>query len=160
MAKKRTPATAAIRVLRDAAVEFNEHQYKYVEGGGAGAGAAALGFDPHHVVKTLIVEIDGGRPACVLMHGDCEVSLKGLARQISARTVAMAEPARAQRHSGYQVGGTSPLGMRTAMPVYCERTITDLDSIVVNGGKRGFLIEIAAADLLALLDPELVEVAI
>ncbi|NND03060.1 MAG: Cys-tRNA(Pro) deacylase, partial [Acidimicrobiia bacterium] len=96
----------------------------------------------------------------VLMHGDCEVSLKGLAREIGAKSTTMADPSRAHRHSGYQVGGTSPFGLSTPMAIYCERSITDFDSVVINGGKRGFLIEIAVDDLLELLHPTLVEVAI
>ncbi len=158
MAKK--IVTPAIRALRDRGVQYVEHHYEYVEGGGADAGADQLGLDPHRVIKTLIVETNDGDPACVLMHGDREVSLKGLARQIGAKSAAMAEHSQAQRHSGYRVGGTSPFGLRKPMPIYCEATITGFDSVVINGGKRGFLIEVAVADLVALLEPELVNVAI
>ena len=159
MAKKAL-VTAAIRVLRDAGIGYTEHTYEYIESGGAAAGADQLGLDPHRVIKTLIVETDGGEPACVLMHGDREVSLKGLGRQIGSKSTVMADPSRAQRHSGYQVGGTSPFGLRTNMPVFCERSITEFDSIVINGGKRGFLIEVAMQDLIDLLEPTMVDVAI
>lgn len=159
MAKKNL-VTAAIRALRQHDVEYTGHEYKYVSGGGAQAGADQLGLDPHRVIKTLIVETGDGEPVCVLMHGDCEVSLKGLARQIGAKSVAMADPSRAERHTGYQVGGTSPFGLRNPMPIYCERTIAEFATIVINGGKRGFLIEVAVEDVLTVLNPTLVDVAI
>lgn len=150
--------TAAVRVLRAAGVEYAEHHYDYKLGGGAVGGATQLDLEPHRVVKTLILEVGEGDPICVLMHGDREVSLKELARTLSVKALAMAPDA--ARHSGYQVGGTSPFGLRTAMAVYCERTITDYEQIVINGGKRGFLVEIATSDMLALLSPTLVGVAI
>lgn len=156
MARKQL-VTSAIRTLRAANVEFRVHNYDYDAGGGATAGAAQLGLDPHRVIKTLILETADGDPLCLLMHGDRQVSLKELARTLAVKAVRMAQDA--PRHSGYQVGGTSPFGLRNAMPIYCERTITDHESIVINGGKRGFLIEIATADMLALLEPTLVDVA-
>ena len=157
MAKKAL-VTAAVRALRDAGIRYTEHHYKYIEGGGAGAGAEQLGLDPHRVIKTLILESADGTPLCLLMHGDQVASLKALARQLDTKSVAMAT--NATRHSGYEIGGTSPFGLRKALPVYCEASILDYDSIVINGGKRGFLIEVSTKDLVALLDPELVEVAI
>jgi Cys-tRNA(Pro) deacylase len=159
MAKKQL-VTSAIRVLRAAGISYSEHRYDYAAGAGATGGAEQLGLDPHRVIKTLILERPSGDPLCVLMHGDREVSLKRLARTIGEKAVGMAPPARAQRTSGYQVGGTSPFGLRTAMPIYCEATIADFDHIVINGGKRGFLIEVAFADAAALLEPEMVEVAV
>lgn len=157
MARKKL-VTPAVRVLRAADVTFQEHHYTYASGG-ATEGADQLGLDPHRVIKTLIVAIDG-EAGCVLMHGDQEVSLKGLARQVGAKSAVMADPALAQRHSGYQVGGTSPFGLRTPMPIFCEQTIADFDEIVINGGKRGFLVEVAVADLTRLLEPTWVRVAI
>lgn len=159
MGKKRQ-VTAATRVLRQADVEYVELPYRYESGGGAEAGADQLGLDLNRVVKTLIVESDQREPACVLMHGDREVSLKNLARHIGARSMRMAERSTAERLSGYQVGGTSPFGLRTEMPIYIESTILLHDTIVINGGKRGFLIELATADLARVLDAEPVEVAI
>lgn len=152
--------TAATRLLRSEGVQYAEHPYDYVAGGGAAGGAAELGIDPHRVIKTLILVTSEGDSICVLMHGDREVSLKRLARQIGVKSVAMAPATDANRASGYQVGGTSPFGLRTDMPVYCETSVTDYAAIVINGGKRGFLIELAVPDLLHLLQPILVNVAV
>jgi Cys-tRNA(Pro) deacylase len=146
--------------LRAADITYEERRYDYSEGGGAAGGADQLGLDLHRVIKTLILELPNGDPLCVLMHGDREVSLKKLARTLGEKSVAMAPPERARNKSGYQVGGTSPFGLRTTMPIYCEASIADLDRIVINGGKRGFLIEIASADALALLQPQLVTVGV
>ena len=159
MARK-TIVTPAIRVLRDSGVSYSEHHYEYSAHSGASGGAEQLAADPHYVIKTLILETSEGLPLCVLMHGDREVSLKQLARHLEVKGVAMAEPTTADRHSGYQVGGTSPFGLRTAMPILCEATIQELESVLINGGKRGFLIELVVADLIAVLDPAFVEVAI
>lgn len=159
MARK-TIVTPAIRVLRDAGVSYSEHHYEYSAHSGASGGAEQLAVDPHRVVKTLILETSESRPVCVLMHGDREVSLKQLARQLEVKGVAMAEPATADRYSGYQVGGTSPFGLRTAMPILCEASIRELESVLINGGKRGFLIEVVVADLIAVLDPTFIKVAI
>ena len=158
MAKKQL-VTPAIRELRAAGVDYVEHHYEYSAGGGAQGGAEQLGLEPHRVIKTLILVDPTRRPLCVLMHGDREVSLKQLARTLGEKSVTMAPPELAQRKSGYQVGGTSPFGLRTPMPVYCEATIGDFDRIVINGGKRGFLVELAFADLVELLAPTMVEVA-
>jgi len=158
MAKKQL-VTPAIRVLRAAGVEYGEYHYEYSPGGGAQGGAEQLGLDPHRVIKTLILVGASGRPLCVLMHGDSEVSLKQLARTIGEKSVTMAPPELAQRKSGYQVGGTSPFGLRAQMPVYCEATVGDFTDIVINGGKRGFLIELSFLDLVDLLKPTMVAVA-
>ena len=122
--------------------------------------ARALGLDPHDVVKTLVLEDDRRRPLIVLMHGDREVSTKQLARQIGVKSVAMCDPAVATRHSGYQLGGTSPFGTRKALPVYAERSIGALSTLYINGGKRGFLLALAADDLVRVLDPAWVDVAL
>ncbi|MFC2177046.1 Cys-tRNA(Pro) deacylase [Actinomycetota bacterium] len=152
--------TPAIRVLRTAGVDYTAHHYEYTPHSGASGGAEQLAVDVHSVIKTLILETTEGRPICVLMHGDREVSLKALARHLNVKGVTMADPDTARRYSGYQVGGTSPFGLRTAMSTLCETTIADQGSVFVNGGKRGFLIELAVADLVAVLNPEFVEVAI
>lgn len=139
---------------------YTEHLYRYEARGGTRVSARELGVDEHLVVKTLIMEDDKAAPLVVLMHGDREVSTKALARAIGARSVAPCKPEVADRHSGYQVGGTSPLGTRRAMPVYVERTILDAPKVYVNGGSRGFLVGVAPKDLAALLAPTLVDVAI
>jgi len=156
----RAPSTPATRLLRENGVEYREHLYRYEEHGGTAVSARELGVDEHEVVKTLVLEDDGGEPLVVLMHGDREVSTKALARQIGARGVRICRPEVANRHSGYQVGGTSPFGTRRKMPVYLERSVRDLPRLFVNGGSRGFLVEMAPADLERLLSPTLVDVAI
>lgn len=146
-------------MLRQHGVAFTPHLYDYVDKGGTAASAAALGVDEHTVVKTLIFEDDRGQPLIVLMHGDKQVSAKELARVIGAKRVAPCAPATADRHSGYQVGGTSPLGTRRAMPVYMQQTIAELPRIYLNGGSRGFLVELDPRDLVRVLDPVAVDVA-
>ncbi len=148
-----TPSTPAIRLLKDQKVAFTEHLYRYEEHGGTAVCARELAVPEHAVVKTLIMEDEAGKPLVVLMHGDLEVSTKALARQIGAKTVHICKPEVANRHSGYQVGGTSPFGTRKAMPVYVERTILELDRIYINGGSRGFLVALAPAELLRVLKP-------
>ena len=155
-----TPMTAAVRALRQAGAAFTEHPYTYVEHGGTAAFAAQAGVDEHAVVKTLVMEDDAGRPLVVLMHGDREVSTKELARAIGAKSVRPCAPATAERHSGYQVGGTSPFGLRKPLPVYVEATILDLERIYINGGKRGFIVGLAPQDLVRVLEPTPVKVAI
>jgi Cys-tRNA(Pro) deacylase len=150
----------AIRALRAAGVAFVPHQYAWEPHGGTAASAAALGVDEHAVVKTLIFEDDRRRPLCILMHGDREVSAKNLARAIGTKSVAPCAPAIADKHSGYQIGGTSPFGQRTKMPLYLERTIADLPAIYINGGQRGFLVAIDPRALIRVLAPTLVDVAI
>lgn len=154
------PVTMAVRVLRQHAVEFTPHLYPWEPRGGTRASATHLGVDEHQVVKTLIFEDDVKKPLCILMHGDREVSSRNLARQIGRKSVAPCAPEVADRHSGYQVGGTSPFGLRRQMPVYYQRTIAELPRLYINGGARGFLVEISPADLLRVLKPEPVDVAI
>jgi Cys-tRNA(Pro) deacylase len=153
------PVTMAIRVLRQNRVEFTPHLYVWEARGGTAASARHLGVDEHAVVKTLIFEDEARKPLCILMHGDREVSAKNLARQVKHKSVAPCAPEVADRHSGYQVGGTSPFGLKRAMPVYCEKSIGDLQRVYINGGARGFLVGISAPDLLRVLQPTLVEVA-
>jgi len=137
------PITPAVRYLREKKIDLIPHLYDYVEKGGTSESARQLGVDEHSVIKTLIFETNEKKPLIVLMHGDRKVSAKNLARHIGVRSVEPASPERANKHTGYLVGGTSPFGTRTVMPIYAERTIFDLDTIYINGGKRGFLIEIA-----------------
>ena len=156
----KVPSTPATRLLREKGVSYTEHLYRYEEHGGTRVSARELGVDEHAVVKTLVMEDDAGAPLVVLMHGDREVSTKALARQIGRRSVQICKPEVANRHSGYQVGGTSPFGTRKAMPVYMERSIAVLPRMLVNGGSRGFLVGLAPADLVRVLAPTLVDVAI
>jgi len=152
-------ATPAIHFLRAHKVPFTEHPYRYEERGGTAVSSRELGVDEHIVIKTLVMEDEVKQPLMVLMHGDRDVSTKNLARQIGKKTVTPCAPEVAQKHTGYLVGGTSPFGTRKKMPVYMERTIADLDRIYINGGRRGFLIALAPADLVRALAPALVDAA-
>ena len=154
------PVTMAIRALRAAAVPFEPHLYAWEPRGGTAASSAALGVDEHIVIKTLIFEDDRKQPLCILMHGDREVSAKNLARAIGTKTVAPCTPEVADRHSGYQVGGTSPFGLKRAMPIYMQQTIAELRKIYINGGARGFLVELDPKDVVRVLKPTLVDVAV
>ncbi|MFO0583352.1 MAG: Cys-tRNA(Pro) deacylase [Anaeromyxobacter sp.] len=156
----KTPSTPATRLLREAGVPYTEHLYRYEEKGGTRVSARELGVEEHAVVKTLVFEDDAKAPLIVLMHGDREVSTKALARQLGRKAIDICKPEVANRHTGYQVGGTSPFGTRKAMPVHVERSILDLPRIYVNGGSRGFLVGIAPADLVRVLSPVPVDVAI
>jgi Cys-tRNA(Pro) deacylase len=160
MSKDKGPVSAAIRVLRDNDVSFSEHAYTYVDRGGTAEGSLQLGLNEHFLVKTLIMEDELKKPFIMLMHGDREVSTKELARIIGVKRISPCNPGTAQKHSGYLVGGTSPFGTRKAMPVYMEETIGDLPKIYINGGKRGYLAGIDPKELLRVLKPILVKVAI
>lgn len=160
MSKDKTPVTPAIRLLRDKQVAFTPHLYHYEEKGGTAVSARELGVDEHAVIKTLVMEDDGRHPLIVLMHGDLQVSTKELARCIGVRSVSPCTPAVADKHTGYQVGGTSPFGTRKAMPVYLEETILELPKIYINGGKRGFLVGLDPRELVRLLKPIRVKVGI
>jgi Cys-tRNA(Pro) deacylase len=149
----------AIRALRAAEVAFVPHLYAWQPHGGTRASSEALGVPEHAVVKTLIFETERGDPLCILMHGDREVSTKQLARSIGTKTVAPCAPEVADRHSGYQVGGTSPFGLRRAMPIFMQATILELPKIYINGGARGFLVEIDPHDAQRVLTPTLVDAA-
>ncbi len=145
------PTTQALRVLKENKVPFKVHTYRYQEHGGTEVAARELGVEEHLVIKTLVMQDDQGKPLVVLMHGDRRVSTRRLARMIGARWVTPCEPKEAQRHTGYLVGGTSPMGMRKAIPVYMEETILSLPRIYINGGGRGLLLEIDPKDLAKLL---------
>ena len=152
-----TPAT---QFLRKQGVEFSEHFFEYAEHGGTERGAELLGVPEHAVVKTLVMEDEQARPLVVLMHGDRTVSTKNLARQAGRKRVAPCKPDAAQRHSGYQIGGTSPFGLRKAIPIYMERSILELPAIYINGGRRGFLLRLEPHALERVLAPLLVDVAL
>jgi Cys-tRNA(Pro) deacylase len=151
-----TPATAW---LRRAGLEFGEHLYDYVEHGGAQRGASELGWDPFAVVKTLVMQDQDAKPLLVLMHGNRTVSTKSLARQIGAKSVQPCSPEVANRHSGYLVGGTSPFATRKPMPVYIESSILRLPRILINGGRRGYLLEIDPHICVSALGAQSVECA-
>ncbi|MGR4870977.1 aminoacyl-tRNA deacylase [Variovorax sp. LARHSF232] len=152
-----TPAT---QMLRANQVAFTEHPYEYLEHGGAQHSAQVLGFDPFTVVKTLVMQDQDAKPLIVLMHGNRTVSTKNLARQIGAKSVEPCKPEVAQRHSGYLVGGTSPFGTRRAMPVYIESSILTLPRIVINGGRRGYLVGIEPQACVQLLGAKPVQCAL
>ncbi|MEK7724762.1 MAG: Cys-tRNA(Pro) deacylase [Acidobacteriota bacterium] len=154
------PITPAIRVLRQHKIDFEPHVFDYVEKGGTKHSAAILGVDGHAVVKTLIFETDANKPLIVLMHGDLQVSTKNLARLINVKTVSPASPEKANKLTGYLVGGTSPFGVKTKMPIYVEKTIFDLAKIYINGGKRGFLVAIEPKTLREVLQIAEVEVGL
>jgi Cys-tRNA(Pro) deacylase len=159
MTSNKEPVTQAVRVLRAAGVPFQGHIYTYVDGGGTAQVASSLGVDEHRVVKTLIMEDERRNPLIVLMHGDRQVSTQALARAIGAKRIIPCDPKVADKHSGYQVGGTSPFGTRRPMPVYCEAGIAALPQIYINGGKRGYILSLATADALRVLSPTLVAMA-
>ena len=153
MAKKdkHVSETPATQMLRGACVAFTEHPYDYVDHGGTAESARQLGVDEHSVVKTLVMQDEKAQPLIVLMHGDRQVSTKNLAREIGAKSVEPCKPDVAQRHSGYLVGGTSPFGLRKAMPIYVEAGVLDLPKIHINGGRRGFLVGLEPEVLVRLL---------
>lgn len=164
MAKKDKSAhvseTPATQMLKAHKVAYTEHPYDYVEHGGTEEPARQLGLDEHMVVKTLVMQDQDARPLIVLMHGDRKVSTKNLARQIGAKSVQPCQPEVANRHSGYLVGGTSPFGTRRAMPVYIEASILALPRIAINGGRRGFLVQLAPEACTRLLDARPVQCAL
>jgi Cys-tRNA(Pro) deacylase len=152
-----TPATV---FLKKNGVSYTEHEYEYVEHGGTEVSAQSLGVPEHQVVKTLVMEDEGGKPLIVLMHGDRKVSTKNLARQAGRKRIEPCKPDVAQRHSGYQVGGTSPFGTRKSMPIFVERSILELPEIYINGGRRGFLVKLKTGDLSRILELTLIDAAL
>jgi Cys-tRNA(Pro) deacylase len=153
----KTPATEH---LAKYGVAYTEHLYDYVEHGGTAVSAQSLGVPEREVVKTLVMQDEQGRPLIVLMHGDRKVSTKNLARQAGRKSIEPCKPEVAQRHSGYQVGGTSPFGTRKPLPVYMERSIAALPAIYINGGRRGFLVRLSPDEVIRVLKPTMVEVAL
>ncbi|MGK5051009.1 Cys-tRNA(Pro) deacylase [Janthinobacterium sp. RB2P8] len=161
MAKKEhISETQATQLLRKHHVSFDEHPYPYEEHGGTSVSARELGVPEHAVIKTLVMQDEAARPMIVLMHGDCKVSTKNLARGIGCKSVEPCKPEVAQRHSGYMIGGTSPFGTRKAMPVYVEASILELPRIYINGGRRGFLVSLAPQVLVDLLQAKPVQCAL
>ena len=160
MSKADYPVTPAVRVLRERNVPFIPHLYNYEEKGGTRVSSQAMNVPEHYVVKTLVMETDQRKPLLVLMHGDFEVSTKELARIIGVKRIEPAAEAAAQKYTGYIFGGTSPFGTRMPLPVYAEKTIFDLSRIYINGGKRGFLVEINPDDMRKVLAVTVVAVAI
>jgi Cys-tRNA(Pro) deacylase len=154
------PITHAVRILREKKIEFEPHIFEYVEKGGTKHSAEVLNVDEHAVIKTLVFETNEKKPLIVLMHGDLQVSAKELARHLKVKSVAPVSPEKAQKLTGYLVGGTSPFGVKTEMPIYAEKTIFDLRKIYINGGKRGFLIEIEPSVLSDVLKIETIVVGI
>ena len=154
------PETPAIRVLKSHKIAFSSHVYAYEEHGGTRVSARELNVDEHAVIKTLVFEDENARPLIVLMHGDCKVSTKELARQIGCKKVEPCSPEAANRHTGYLVGGTSPFGTKKQMPIYLEKTILDLPLIYINGGRRGYLVGVHPHDILRVLQPKIVECAL
>lgn len=154
------PITPAIRVLRQHKIDFEPHVFDYIEKGGTKHSATVLGVDEHAVIKTLVFETNEKKPLIVLIHGDLQVSTKELARIIKVKTVTPVTPEKANKLTGYLVGGTSPFGVKTRIPIYVEKTIFDLSEIYINGGKRGFLVAIESKILREVLQIEEVEVGI
>ncbi|MCU0869510.1 MAG: Cys-tRNA(Pro) deacylase [Burkholderiales bacterium] len=160
MARDKAPVTPAVRALRAAGIAFTDHVYDYEPRGGTEVSARELGVDEHTVVKTLVMQDDRQQPLIVLMHGDRKVSTQRLARHLGVRDIAPCDPEVAQRHTGYLVGGTSPLGTRRSMPVYVERSILALSRIYLNGGKRGYLVGVEPGAVARILKAVPVDVAV
>jgi len=160
MSKEKFPTTPAVLALKAQDADFTLHTYPYEERGGTKISAQKLGVDEHTVIKTLVMEDETGKPLMILMHGDREVSTKSLARLLGVKSVSPCNPAVAERHTGYKVGGTSPFGTRKALPVYMENTVADLPEIFINAGSRGLLARISPAEIIRILKPGLVNVAI
>ena len=162
MAKKdkHVSETPATQMLRAAGIAFTEHPYNYVDHGGTAESARQLGVDEHSVVKTLVMQDDKAQPLIVLMHGDCSVSTKNLAREMSVKAIEPCKPEVAQRHSGYLVGGTSPFGLKKVMPVCVEASVLELPRIFINGGRRGFLVGLPPQVLVDLLGAKPVRCAL
>jgi len=160
MTKEKIPTTPAILALKAQAADFTLHTYQYEERGGTKRGASQLGVDEHCVIKTLVMEDETGKPMIILMHGDKEVSTKSLARALGVKSISPCKPAIAEKHTGYKVGGTSPFGTKKAMPIYMESTIANLPEIFINAGSRGLLARMPSAELIRILKPIAVSVAI
>ncbi|WP_297572778.1 Cys-tRNA(Pro) deacylase [uncultured Deefgea sp.] len=160
MMNEKISVTTAIRALRAHQVSYTEHLYHYEEKGGTAVSARELGVPEHRLIKTLIMENEKKQALVVLMHGDCEVSTKNLARIVGCKAINPCVPEVANKHSGFVVGGTSPFGTKKKMPVYMQESIAALDKIYINGGRRGFLVGMSPADCIAVLQPQLVDVAI
>ena len=160
MAKQKEPVTPAVRALKARKIKYVPHLYAYEDHGGSKVAAREVGVDEHLVVKSLVMEDEGKAPLMVLMHGDQEVSTKKLARALGKKSISPCDPAVAAKHTGYLVGGTSPMGMKKDLPVYAQASILELETIYINAGKRGFLVAMKPADLkrvISLLPVEAVQ---
>jgi Cys-tRNA(Pro) deacylase len=157
---KHISETPATQLLRKHGIAFGEHPYDYVEHGGTAESARQLGVDEHAVIKTLVMEDEAGKPLIILMHGNASVCTKNLARQIGAKSVEPCKPEVAQRHTGYMVGGTSPFGTKKTLPVYVEETVLALPQIYINGGRRGYLVNLVPAVLTQVLGARAVSCAL
>lgn len=160
MIKEKIPTTPAILTLKASAARFTVRSYKYEEHGGTKVSSSKLGVDEHCVIKTLVMEDESARPLIILMHGDKEVSTKTLARTLGVKSITPCKPAIAQKHTGYQVGGTSPFGLKKSIPVYMEQTVATLPDIFINAGSRGLLAQMSPAEMIRLIKPIAVHVAI
>jgi Cys-tRNA(Pro) deacylase len=160
MSKEKTPSTPAILALKAKNAVFTLHSYQYEDRGGTRVSSAKLGVDEHVMIKTLIMEDETAKPLIVLMHGDKEVSTKALARALGVKSITPCKPETAHKHSGYMVGGTSPFGTRKPLTVYMEKTITDLPEIFINAGSRGLLAKMPTSELVRILKPREISVAI
>ncbi len=160
MSKERIPSTPAILALKAGSVTFHLMTYAYEDRGGTRVSAKKLGVDEHCVIKTLVMEDEFANPLIILMHGDKQVSTKALARTIGVKSVVPCKPEVAHKHTGYFVGGTSPFGIKKQMPIYMEKTIADLPEILINAGSRGLLVKMSPLDMMRLLEPRMVSVAI
>ena len=160
MSKEKIPTTPSILALKAQGADFTLHAYPYEEKGGTKRGARKLGVDEHCVIKTLVMEDETGKPLIILMHGDKEVSTKSIARIIGVKSISPCKPAIAEKHTGYKVGGTSPFGTKKVMPVYMEKSLADLPEIFINAGSRGLLARMPSAELIRILKPIAVSVAI
>jgi Cys-tRNA(Pro) deacylase len=156
MSAAKLPVTQAVRALRAAKVSYQGHLYDYVERGGTAASAQAFGVDEHIVIKTIVLEDERARALVALMHGDASVSTKALARHLGVKLVRPCDPVVAERHTGYRVGGTSPFGLKKALPVYAPASVLALPELYINGGARGFLVTLSGADLAHVLRPTVV----
>ncbi len=160
MTKERIPVTPAILAMKKSGMAFTLHPYRYEEHGGTRVSAQELGVDEHMVIKTLVMEDEGGAPLIILMHGDRQVSTKTLARLLGVKAITPCEPRIAEKHTGYRVGGTSPFGTKKPLRIFIEEGIDALPRILINAGSRGLLAEIAPAELIRVLKPIRVKVAI
>jgi Cys-tRNA(Pro) deacylase len=160
MSKDKIPTTPAVLLLKAQGADFTLHTYPYEERGGTKTAANKLMVDEHRIVKTLIMEDETGKPFIILMHGDKEVSTKSLARTLGVKSVSPCNPAVAEKHTGYRVGGTSPFGTRKALPVYMEKTIGELPEVLINAGSRGLLARMPTREITRILKPVMVNVAI
>jgi len=160
MSKEKIPSTPAVLELKAKGADFSIHTYTYEEKGGTRVSSAKLGIDEHCVIKTLVMEDESAKPLIILMHGDKEVSTKALARFLGVKSIAPCKPDIAHKHTGYLVGGTSPFGTKKPLSIYMEKSIIDLQEILINAGARGLLAKMTPSELVRILKPREVSVAI